>query len=107
MQNFYHPEPELLAETESMRLGRLEERTKSCVRRIDRLERIADEMHTQNERTARLIAQTENLMEKLEKHEKKLDALEQIPVKRYAAIIGAVITALASAIVGGAVTMFF
>ncbi len=107
MRSIYHPDVETLAEAESVRLAKLEEKTKGAVRRLDRLERLTDEIHTQNERLAGLVVKLEHLTVQLEKQEKRLSEIEHVPIKRYTTVIGAIITALASAIVGGAVTALF
>ncbi len=107
MRLIYHPDMETLAEAESVRLAKLEEKAKGATRRLDRLETLTEEIHTQNERLAGLVVKLEALTVQLEKQEKRLSEIEQAPIKRYTAIIGAIITALASAIVGGAVTILF
>ncbi len=107
MRGLYHPEMETMAEFESARLAKLEERTKASIRRIDRLEKLCDEVHEQNASLARLAVQLETMLERLEKQEKRLEEIEKIPEKRYTTVIGAVITSLVSAFIGGAITVIF
>ncbi len=107
MRSFYHPDMENTVDSERMRLAKLEERTKAGIRRLERLERLGDEVHAQNETLARLVVRLETLTADLEKLEKRLSEIEHVPANRYTAIVGAVITALVSAFVGGAVTVLF
>ncbi len=103
MRSIYHPELEQLSDMEQVRLAKVEERTKESIRRLDRLETLCEEVHTQNEKLARLIVRLESVTEKLNEQEKRLAVLENIPMK----LAGAVITALVSAFVGGAMTVLF
>ena len=82
-------------------------RHKNALCRLDRLEKLTEAVHTQNEQIARLVVSLDTLSKTLEKQEARIAELERVPAKRLATIIGAVITALASAFVGGAVTVLF
>jgi chromosome segregation ATPase len=107
MRSIYHMDVENLDELQSARLAKLEERTKNALCRLDRLEKLTDAVHTQNEQIARLVVSLDTLTRALEKQEERLAELERIPTKRWTAVVGAIITALASAFVGGAVTVLF
>ena len=107
MRSIYHMDVENLDELQSARLAKLEERTKNALCRLDRLEKLTDAVHTQNEQIARLVVSLDTLTRALEKQEERLAELERIPAKRWTAVVGAIITAIASAFVGGAVTVLF
>ncbi len=107
MRSIYYPESETLAEAERIRLAKLEEKTKSTLRRLDRLEMLTDEIHAQNETLAVLMTKLDMLTSLLEKQDERLSELENIPKHRYTTIIGAAITSLISAVIGGAVTIIF
>ena len=107
MRSIYHMDVENLDELQSARLAKLEERTKNALCRLDRLEKLTDAVHTQNEQIARLVVSLDTLTRALEKQEERLAERERIPAKRWTAVVGAIIRALASAFVGGAVTVLF
>ena len=107
MRSIYHMDVENLDELQGARLAKLEERTKNALCRLDRLEKLTEAVHTQNEQIARLVVSLDTLTRALEKQEERIAELERIPAKRWTAVVGAIITALASAFVGGAVTVLF
>lgn len=96
-----------MSEYENERLAKTEERLKSDSRRLDRLERLADEVHIQNENIARLVVQLEFVGRQLSSHEKRLANIESLPGRGIRMLVGAVITALASAVIGGLVALLF
>ena len=96
-----------LSEYENERLAKTEERLKSDSRRLDRLERLADEVHIQNENIARLVVQLEFVGKQLSSHEKRLAKIEGLPGRGIRMLVGAVVTALASAVIGGLVALLF
>lgn len=93
-----------MSEYENERLAKTEERLKSDSRR---LERLADEVHIQNENIARLVVQLEFVGRQLSSHEKRLANIESLPGRGIRMLVGAVITALASAVIGGLVALLF
>ena len=93
-----------LSEYENERLAKTEERLKSDSRRLDRL---ADEVHIQNENIARLVVQLEFVGRQLSSHEKRLAKIEGLPGRGIRMLVGAVVTALASAVIGGLVALLF
>ncbi len=107
MRSIYHMDVENMDELQGARLAKLEERTKNALHRLDRLEKLTEAVHTQNEQIARLVVSLDTLTKQLEKQEARIAELERIPAKRWTAVIGAVITALISAFIGGAVTVLF
>ena len=82
-------------------------RTKSNSRRLDRLERLTDEVSKQNENIARLVVQLEFTNRQLTAHDKRLRDIESRPRHRAEYVFGAIITALCSALAGAAVTLLF
>ena len=107
MRSIYHMDPENMAELEHARLAKLEERTKSNIRRLDRLERLTDEVHAQNEQIARLTVRLETLTAQLLKLEKRLSEMEYKPMRRMDRILGALGTAFASALMRGLMGILF
>lgn len=93
--------------SENERLAKAEERVKYDELRIDRLERLADEVRVQNENIARLVAQLEFTNTQLAAHEKRIGEMESLPGRGVRMIVGAVIAALASAVIGGLVSVLF
>ena len=93
-----------MSEYENERLAKTEERLKSDSRRLDRL---ADEVHIQNENIARLVVQLEFVGRQLSSHEKRLAKIEGLPGRGIRMLVGAVVTALASAVIGGLVALLF
>lgn len=104
---YYQTDAETLRDFEGERLTKAEERTKSNSRRLDRLERLADEVSKQNENIARLVVQLEFTNEQLAAHDRRLQEIENRPKGRVNMIVGAVLTAVCSALAGAAVTMIF
>ena len=54
---------------ENERLAKMEERLKSDFQRLDRLERLAEEVHIQNENMAKLVVELEYANRQLTSHE--------------------------------------
>ena len=105
---FYYPsDTQSLADFEGERLTKAEERAKSNSRRLDRLERLADEVSKQNENITRLVVQLEYTNKQLNLQDARLKEIEKAPKRRLDTVIGAIITALCSAFVGGLVTTLF
>jgi hypothetical protein len=104
---YYQTDAETLREFEGERITKAEERTKSNSRRLDRLERLTDEVSKQNENIARLVVQLEFTNRQLTAHDKRLRDIESRPRHRAEYVFGAIITALCSALAGAAVTLLF
>ena len=77
-----------MSEYENERLAKTEERLKSDSRRLDRLERLADEVHIQNENIARLVVQPEFVGRQLSSHEKRLANIESLPGRGIRMLVG-------------------
>lgn len=93
--------------SENERLCKAEERIKFDEQRVDRLERLADEVRVQNENIARLVTQLEFTNKQLAAHEKRIGEIESLPGRGVRMLIGAIAAALASAVIGGLVTVLF
>lgn len=91
-------------EDASRRLIKLEEREKSNTHRLDRLEGLVEEVHSQNENIARLIVELEFTNKQLTLHDERLSEMEKQPRTRMNLLWGALITAILSAAVGAVVT---
>ena len=104
---YYQTDAEALRDFEGERLTKAEERAKSNSRRLDRLERLADAVSKQNENITRLVVQLEFTNEQLAAHDERLKEIEARPRNRLHMVVGAVITAICSALAGAAVTVFF
>ncbi len=104
---YYQTDTEMLREYEGERLTKAEERGKSNSRRLDRLERLTDEVSKQNEHIARLVLQLQFTNEQLKAHDKRLQEIESRPHQNVRLIAGAVVTAVCSALAGAAVTLLF
>lgn len=96
-----------MVEFSSERMVKVEEREKSNSHRIDRLESLADAIHSQNENIARLVEKLEATNNALDAHEKRLYEIEKLPRARGETVFSSGITALASAVAGALVTMFW
>lgn len=94
-----------MAEIASERLIKVEEREKSNTHRIDRLEKLTEAIHLQNENIARLVEKLEATNTTIEVQEKRLSEIEKQPRARQNAAFTAVITAIASAVFGALVTL--
>ena len=90
-----------LSEADGERLTKAEERAKSNTRRLDRLEKLIDEVHQQNEHMARLVAELEFTNRELASHDRRLREIEDQPRKHVNMLVGALITAIITALVGG------
>lgn len=96
-----------MTENEGERLAKIEEHVRNDSHRIDRLETLAEEIHMQNETLARLAVQLEYTNRQLTLHDERLGEIENQPRLRFNLLIGAVITALVSAVFGAVATVLF
>lgn len=104
---YHQTDAEALHDFEGERLTKAEERAKSNSRRIDRLERLADEIGKQNENIARLVVQLEFTNKQLSAQESRLKEIEDRPKGRWSLVASAVITAVCSALAGAVATVIF
>lgn len=96
-----------MAEISAERIVKVEEREKSNSHRIERLEGLADAIYMQNENIARLVEKLEATNNALDAHEKRLSEIEKLPKMRQDAVFSSAVTALASAVAGALITLFF
>ena len=92
---------------ENERLAKMEERLKSDFQRLERLERLAEEVNIQNENMAKLVVELEYANRQLTSHEKRIAKMESLPGQGMRRLIGAVITAIVSAVIGGLFASLF
>lgn len=86
------------------RLTGVEERAKSNQHRLDKLEEIAAEIHSQNESIAELVVELKHTNASLRDHDDRLAVIESRAGGRMETIFKAVVTALCGGLVGAAVS---
>lgn len=96
-----------MTEISNERIIKVEEREKSNTHRLDRLENLTEAIHRQNENIVRLVEKLEATNTTIKAHEKRLCEIEKLPRARQNAAFSAVVTAIASAVIGALVTFLF
>jgi len=96
-----------MVEFSAERMVKVEEREKSNSHRIERLENLTEAIHRQNENIARLVEKLEATNSALDAQEARLSEIEKLPRMRMEGVFSSGITALASALAGALVTMFW
>ncbi len=96
-----------MTEFSAERIVKVEEREKSNTHRIDRLEKLAEAIHCQNENIARLVEKLEATNNALDAQEKRLSEMEKLPRWRENTVFSSAVTAVASAVAGTVITLFF
>ena len=96
-----------MLEFSAERIVKIEEREKSNSHRIEKLESLAEAIYLQNENIARLVEKLEATNSALDAQEKRLSEIEKLPRMRGETVFSSGITALASAVAGALVTMFW
>ena len=104
---YYQTDADAVRDFEGERLTKVEERAKGNSRRLDRLERLTDEVSKQNENIARLVVQLEFTNEQLKAQDARLKEIEARPHGKYRMLANAVVTAACSALAGAAITVLF
>lgn len=89
------------------RLTRVEERSKSNQHRLDKLEPVVEEIHTMSETMVQLVTEVKHTNQNVAEIKEKVEAQEQRPISRLEQIKTAIIAAIASGLVTGAVTIIF
>ena len=84
-------------------ITRVEERAKSNTHRLDKLEKLADEIHELGINIASMCEQLRQQGESLKKQDARLERLEAKPVKRWEAVANKVISAGVGALLAYAV----
>lgn len=96
-----------MTDQERDRLTSVEERSKSNSRRLIELEKISEAIYRQNEAIRELVVELKHTNEHIADHDKRLAAIEKKPGERLGQIVTAIISALAGALVTGAVGAIF
>lgn len=90
------------------RLTQNEQRSKSNTHRLDKLEPVVNEIHTMSETMVRLVSEVQHTNENVSEIKEKVEVLEGKPSARMEQIKTAIITAIASALIGGLIaTLIF
>ncbi len=97
----------MMTELPAERIVKVEEREKSNTHRIDRLEKLAEAIHCQNENIARLVEKLEATNNALDAQEARLSEMEKLPRWRENTVFSSAVTAMASAVAGAVITLFF
>ena len=82
------------------RLTAGESSIKSAHHRIDSLEKIANSMHEISISTSQTVAEIKALREDFKRADERIDKLEEKPVKRYESLVTAILTSIATGVVG-------
>lgn len=82
------------------RLTKGEQSIKSAHHRIDNLEKLADSVNNLALSTSQIAAETKALREDYAKADERIENLEEKPIKRYEAVVTAILTAIAGGVVG-------
>lgn len=90
---------------EAMRVEDAVQNVKSAHRRIDRLEEEVNNLHKLTEAMAKTAANVEHMQHSIDNMDKKIEALAAVPGNRWNAVIGYVMAALASGLVGAVLGM--
>lgn len=85
---------------EAMRVEDAIQNAKSAHRRIDRLEEEVNDLHKLTEAMAKTAANVEHMQHSIDNMDKKIEALSAVPANRWNAVIGYVMAALVSSIIG-------
>jgi predicted nuclease with TOPRIM domain len=107
---FFMPEREVIKMTESEvieRLTRVEERSRSNSHRLDRLEPVVEEIHTMSETMVQLVTEVKHTNQNVAEIKEKVEAQEQRPISRLEQIKTAIIAAVASGLITGAIAVIF
>ena len=89
------------------RLIRLEEREKSNTHRLNKVEVVAEEIHTMSETMVQLIGEVKHTNETVSELKEKVEEMEDKPSARLEQIKSVIIAAVASAIISGFIGAYF
>ena len=78
---------------------------RSAHKRLDDLEAEVGDLHKLTEAMAKTAANVENMQRSIDSMNKKIEALTAVPAKRWEAVIGYVMAALVSGVVGAILGM--
>lgn len=85
---------------EAMRVEDAVQSAKSAHRRLDRLEEEVSDLHKLTEAMAKTATNVEHMQRTIDNMDKRLEELAAVPANRWNAVIGYVMAALASGLVG-------
>ena len=88
------------------RLTEIEQRSKSNSHRLDKLEPIISEIHTMSKTMVQLVGEVKHTNENVSEIKDKVGVLESKPSARMEQIKTAIITAIATALIGGIIASF-
>lgn len=88
------------------RLTEIEQRSKSNSHRLDKLEPIISEIHTMSKTMVQLVGEVKHTNENVSEIKDKVGVLESKPSARMEQIKTAIITAIATALIGGIIAAF-
>lgn len=89
------------------RLTRVEERSKSNSHRLEKVEKVTEEIHTMSETMVQLIGEIKHINGNVSELKEKVEELEDKPSARQEQIKTTIIAAIASAIISGFVATYF
>lgn len=92
---------------EAMRVDEAIQQAKSAHRRLDRLEAEVNDLHKLTEAVAVTAANVSRLQEDVTEMKEDVKSLAAVPAKRWDAVIGYVMAALASGIIGVIIGLVF
>jgi len=85
------------------RLTEVEDRSKSNMRRLDKLERVTDEIHTMSNTMVKLVEQTKATNENVHELKEKVDAMEKEPAENFKQLKKTIWTGIISTLIGAIV----
>lgn len=89
------------------RLTEVEDRSKSNTKRLDKLEKVTDEIHTMSNTMVKLVEQTKATNENVHELKEKVEAIEKEPADNYKqlkkTIWTSIVTGILSAILGAVI----
>ena len=85
------------------RLVRVEDRAKSNTHRLDKLEPIIEEIHTMSKTMVELVTEVQHTNADVSEIKDKVEVLENKPSARMEQVKTAIISAIATALIGGVI----
>lgn len=89
----------MTTEDMSVKLAELEQRSKSNTRRIDKLEQSTDALNELTLAVREMVLKQNYVAETVDKLDKKVEALEQKPAKRWDGLVEKALWAVAAAVI--------
>lgn len=85
------------------RLTEVEYRSKSNTKRLDKLEEVTNEIHTMSNTMVKLVEQTKDTKESVNKLQEKVEAIEKEPAENYKQLKKTVWTSILTGVLGAIV----